>query len=531
MNNDRIHYPGFFLDFLPGLLFLSILFTIEFIAVLVMNSGHFIYTLDDPYIHLALAENITRGHYGINPNEFSAPSSSIVWPFILAPFAFLKHFELVPLLFNFIASLGTVVFFTRIVRRSIRLDNKKSKIVVITFLIAGLIVCTNVIGLIFTGMEQSLQVLFTIMIIDGLMADSENEIRRSSLAIPIILGPLIRYENLAVSLAAIGYLCFRKRFHIAAVCTLSITLLVTSFSLYLTKMGIGPIPTSLLAKSSVVGGDKNITALLYNLSANLVSSFTKSRGLLLICALAVLSIVQWTSANIRGRLLAGAVSSAILMHLLAGSYGGYNRYEIYIWTAAAVTMIYMFGEMVYRFLMSSLGKKVMPALVVLFGVMTVVSCFPYILGVFEVPFASNNIYEQHFQMRRFAIDFYRESIAVNDIGLVSYRNGNYVLDLAGLASKKALTYNKMKNPGSAWMDELAQEKNVKFAMIYETWFDGVPGNWIRAGELHLGKKMVTPADSVVSFFACDSEMYNETRGVLEEFGKTLPAGVKFVEGE
>ena len=56
-------------------------------AMLNWNEGLFTYTLDDPYIHLRLAENISQGHYGINPSEYSAPSSSILWPFLLVPFS------------------------------------------------------------------------------------------------------------------------------------------------------------------------------------------------------------------------------------------------------------------------------------------------------------------------------------------------------------------------------------------------------------------------------------------------------------
>ena len=44
------------------------------------------YTLDDPYIHMALAENIARGTFGVNLGEVSNPSSSILWPWILAAF-------------------------------------------------------------------------------------------------------------------------------------------------------------------------------------------------------------------------------------------------------------------------------------------------------------------------------------------------------------------------------------------------------------------------------------------------------------
>lgn len=68
-----------------------------FAFILVETKGHFTYTLDDPYIHLALAKNIWLGHYGINPGEMSSPSSSLLWPFVLAPFAAIPaFFEWVP---------------------------------------------------------------------------------------------------------------------------------------------------------------------------------------------------------------------------------------------------------------------------------------------------------------------------------------------------------------------------------------------------------------------------------------------------
>ncbi|MCX6020056.1 MAG: hypothetical protein NTZ50_16445 [Chloroflexi bacterium] len=46
--------------------------------------GHLIYTLDDPYIHLAIGESILSGGYGINVGEAAAPSSSVIWPYLMA---------------------------------------------------------------------------------------------------------------------------------------------------------------------------------------------------------------------------------------------------------------------------------------------------------------------------------------------------------------------------------------------------------------------------------------------------------------
>ena len=72
--------------FVPLIIFTAIVFA-EIITILLLNSGLMVYNIDDAYIHLALAENIIRGHYGVNLGEFSSPSSSILWPFILAPFS------------------------------------------------------------------------------------------------------------------------------------------------------------------------------------------------------------------------------------------------------------------------------------------------------------------------------------------------------------------------------------------------------------------------------------------------------------
>jgi hypothetical protein len=41
--------------------------------VLRFAGGHLMFTLDDPYIHLSLAENLLRGHYGVNLNEVRLP--------------------------------------------------------------------------------------------------------------------------------------------------------------------------------------------------------------------------------------------------------------------------------------------------------------------------------------------------------------------------------------------------------------------------------------------------------------------------
>ena len=76
-----------YIDYKEKLITLTLLVFLPLVVMLLLifnySDGEFTYTLDDPYIHLALAKNIWMGNYGINMTELSAPSSSILWPFLL----------------------------------------------------------------------------------------------------------------------------------------------------------------------------------------------------------------------------------------------------------------------------------------------------------------------------------------------------------------------------------------------------------------------------------------------------------------
>ena len=56
--NKSINIP-----FASGVVFLLFAILCEIAAIMILNHGVFTYTLDDPYIHMALAENILHGHY------------------------------------------------------------------------------------------------------------------------------------------------------------------------------------------------------------------------------------------------------------------------------------------------------------------------------------------------------------------------------------------------------------------------------------------------------------------------------------
>jgi hypothetical protein len=222
------------------------------------------------------------------------------------------------------------------------------------------------------------------------------------------------------------------------------------------------------------------------------------------------------------RLLAFVISISAFLHLLVGRYGWYNRYEIYIWSSVILTLLYLNKIWIYQ-LPKKIGfNKMVRYMIYLPGIF----CSGYFLQLITTPLASNNIYEQHYQMHIFATE-YNKSVAVNDLGYVSYQNNNYVLDLAGLASIDNLRLRK-SDDNSDWMTIATQDKDVDLVMIYDKWFkDDIPNDWKKLGELRLGKRKITPSYSSVSFYAIGCKAYTDISQLIEKFSTTLPKGVVF----
>lgn len=502
-----------------GIIFLLVVIAAEFAGIMQLNNGFFVYTLDDAYIHLALAENIKNWHYGVNIGELSAPSSSILWPFIIAPFS---SFEYFPLLINIVFSILTVFVFTKSLNLSFDTKGKWGRAILTSGVIL-LVLNTNLVGLVFTGMEHSLQVLLAVVIALGLIVEIEKSKVAPWFLAAIIMAPLIRYENIAISLAAIGYLCVEKYYKSTAIALLLLILSVCSFSIFLVLLGLDPFPASITVKSSVVeSGGK-----LHSLIANLQESLSDSRGILLsLGGLGLLAFISFDKGSVKKRKLALVTICALGMHLVAGQYGWYNRYEIYIWAFLLLILFYLFGGKLAEFIEKKDQGNVAVKVLLVAVVFVMISGTRYIYSLFTLPVASSNIYEQQYQMHRFIVDYYKKPVAVNDLGYVSYKNNKYVLDLWGLASKDAFEYRQAAQ-GPGWMNQLAKSNDVEFAMIYEDWFKDIPDTWIKIGELTLGRKKITPARNTVVFYAMDEDAYAEVVVELKRFIKTLPPGVIF----
>jgi hypothetical protein len=382
-----------------------------------------------------------------------------------------------------------------------------------------LIPATNLVGLVFTGMEHPLQQFLAILIVAGLIEESRSARAPNYLWAAIYLIPLVRYDSLALAVPALLYLALRRHRGIPFLTGALLLATLGAFSYFLKSHGLGYLPTSVLAKSDLMRTSGSLHALAVGLYANLVLS---PQGNLLLLADAFLGA---TAAARQGseRGLAAVLAAALLLHLVFGRVGAYYRYEAYLWAAALLTLIHLYREPLRAALT---GAGVFWRRIAALAPVAAVS-MGYVFVLISTPLAANNIYDQQYQMHRFAVDFYQGPVGVNDLGLVSFHNPNYVLDFWGLGSAQAQR-ERFSNSSTNWMDTLSAAHGVNLMMIYDSWFPNRPRDWIALGELQLKRFRVTPSGSEVQFYSRDAESARKARTLLSDFARTLPPEVSFI---
>jgi hypothetical protein len=455
--------------------------------VLWSTRGNFTYTLDDPYIHLALARNIWHGHYGINPSEFSAPSSSILWPFLLAPFsANARIFEYAPLILNFISLWATIAVICRI------FDDLPA--VLRTLVVGSIALALNFYGLVFSGMEHSLQILLVAIgmlpLISSKWEDGAGKKKVPAYVVAALIAlPLMRYEGLAISLPMLLFLFVHGHRKTAVLSTAIIALAVGSFSWFLHVNGADYLPSSVVAKADLSG----LAGVLHNLKENL-----KEYGFMLL-PVAWIAGMYWKASRSR----CFVVLAVTVLHFLFSHFGQLGRYEAYYNMFIVVLSV--------RLAVDS-GLKLMPAIL----------CLPFVfhtmaVSTFYTPQEAENIYSQQAQMARIA-NMLGAPVAVNDLGLMALRSGNYTLDLWGLGSTEALR-NRLRGGDSGWITALMAREHVKYAFVYDWWFPNKPASWIKVGELKMLQRKLTPAGDMVTLYAADPSSAAKLRSTLTSFAQ------------
>src|SRR5882724_2477892 len=142
-----------------SVLVLAVTTAILIVSIIQHNQGHFGYALDDVYIHLAMARNLSQhGVWGISPSHFTSSASSLLWILILSAInLILGSHELTPLILDILLATALLAMIhCTLMRHNVGQTYSFCILMAVTFI-------TPLPAMIFGGMEHILQTLLYIM--------------------------------------------------------------------------------------------------------------------------------------------------------------------------------------------------------------------------------------------------------------------------------------------------------------------------------------------------------------------------------
>ncbi|MGE0723007.1 MAG: hypothetical protein AB7O45_01460 [Alphaproteobacteria bacterium] len=496
-------------------------------AVLAATGGRFVYATDDAYIHLRLSENIWRGTYGINPGEPAAVSSSVLFPFLLTALAPLPIHHLGPFLWGLAGAGASVVALWRLAGR-IGIDRAAGPWATAALIILAAL-AFHVIGLPFAGLEHPLQVAAALFVLLGTIDVAEGRRAPWWLVALIVISPLIRFEGLAPSAAALAVLAARGEWRRGAVSAIGLAAALAANGAFMASLGAPMLPSSVLSKSAAAASltDGNLSGMVLRMAVAAGQSINQRHGLLLL-AFAVAGLVGAARGPLTLRrseplvAIAGALVAAL--YLAAGGTGPFYRYEPFAVAFVAIAALYVHRAAVAAFI----AAAPWPARAITAAAVPVLF-LPYVYATATAPMAARNIFDLHLHLHRYAVEFLQAPIAVNDLGYVSYRNPNRVLDLYGLGSER-IRRLRLAGYDPAWIRAETEAAKAPVAVVFDHWFGGrLPPEWQPIGTIAARRPFVV-IDGVFTVYATRPELAARERERLARFRDAVhpPAGLTVI---
>jgi hypothetical protein len=481
------------------------------------TSGLVVLAGDDPYIHLDLADQLWRtGLYGVNEGIVTSPSSSIIWPFLLAPFSATSYPVELTLALAVLGSLAATAILYRLSRLLLQPAAPKWQALLLTGFFALLF---NLPGLALMGLEHSWQLFLTFLGIYGVLRTIEGTPPPWWLWAALIAAPLFRYENVITSTALLGLLIWKGHIRQSLLSWFLMLVPLTLFSLFLIHLGLEPLPGSTLIKKRLLseGAAPYLGELVAIGAHNPVGLFVG----LLVPITGLISLAQFRQwRRIEWAILASIFVTAAL-HLLLGRLSGINapRYEYYVVAYGLFLLLWLTKQNPPRPLIARLG------LLLLFPLVLPAAYF----SLYDAPRFMRCIYSQQYQMARLVRDYWQAPVAVNDIGLVGYRNPSFVLDLVGLADNEVRRLRLYdKDPDYAAKSVTA--RNIDLIMIFPDWFPRrTLRQWTVVGTLTCAPCADTISNGATSvlFLTPHAEKRQYLQERLRPWTESLPRGITF----
>ncbi len=499
------------------------------------TGGTLMYPLDDTFIHLTIAKNLAlHGNWGITSGEFQSASSSLLYTLLLA--ILIKIFTVqvwIPLVVNILAGIILII----VIWKQLQKENVGPFGQLI--ILPAVIFFTPLPILVISGMEHTLQCLFTFLFIfrfSDWLEQIDNEAGKNNLPVPLLLYGIfcstIRYEGLFLIAIACLLLLYKRKigaaFLLGFVCVLPVAL----FGIYSVGKGSFFLPNSVLIKSEMAtlsfAGIFHfvffvILRRLTGVSAGL--SAIATQYLLIILPLSYLFFEDSFKKAVRYRYTFILLIFCTFLQLSLASTGWFFRYEAYLLMNSVVIVSVLLSKYGSRIL-SGFRRQPLVA-----GFILIALLLPAGMrtgsAIHQASKACINIYDQQFQMARFLNTYYDDQpVACNDIGAIAYYKKKGPLDLYGLASIQVARSIKNHYNSPAFLDSLSKSEQVGIAVLYVSWFsDSLLVKWDKIATWTIPDNVIC-GDSVVTFYALDKTKIPDLKKNLQEFQPALPAGVR-----
>ncbi|MBC8124527.1 MAG: hypothetical protein H7X70_02230 [Candidatus Kapabacteria bacterium] len=462
---------------------------VAFMLAIQHTGNMLIYTLDDAYIHMAIARNVaTNGTYGINPGDFQSVSSSPLWILLLAGTELLfGAYDILPLIIATVFACASV-FMADIILRHYRASFMQRLIACSIF--ALLIPLAPLVS---TGMEHTTHIFFLLVSVYGLVRwhESPSTSWLAIASIAISCAALTRFETLFIAVPIVVVFIQRRSYTVAAVLTMACCLPLIIFAAYSYANGAALLPNSLLLKGNFPSGG-TMKEVSRALGMKAIVALRHHPHMLFI-VLALIADVWYQRRNKGTWNAAGlCLISAVLFHMQYARTGWFNRYEGYL---IAISICY-FGV---RICTSTITWKIWLLPAACFCILIYRSAVAHS----KIDIASRNIYEQQVTMARFVREKLPPGavIAVNDIGAVSYFGDGHIVDLEGLGDVHTALARRNRTLTTSMIDSILVANNVHALMVYDSWFidPALPSRLIRIGSMTISNNVVCGGSEVTIY--------------------------------
>jgi hypothetical protein len=479
------------------------------------TGGTLVYALDDAYIHLTMARNLhASGVWGMSPTVPASASSSPLWTLLLS---LLDSLPIEPLVIPLLLNLLLAGLLVRQVYGLASFLNPWARAGIACLFVFALPGVAVFLG----GMENLLHAFFTILFIGILVLVPRTEKSWKLLLTSGLIGlmmMLTRYESIFLFLIPAVWGVYRRQPLLVAPLVGGL-LGVIAFGLASRAAGMPFVPNTILLKSDL-GQANGIAGFFSSMLLRAQWNVEQAPTVAAVCGSGILVLIsQWKSSP-ETRLAATAVIAATVMHIAFSFTRQLFRYEVYLVAA--------FGATILLGMRAKRQPTWARAAVALFGVALV---YRGALAMIQSPEAVQNINDQQFQMATFLGKYYPgKSVALNDIGVVSYYSKVHVVDLYGLANDDV---RKLKESGgfdTAAIADILNKNSVDACIVYYGWYQiygGFPSeqDFPVVGQWTLQEPNVVCAWNHVEFVA-PAPKAKMLQAALIDYHKQLPPSVK-----